>query len=103
MNLDFVRIGIPFYLIRFSASNGRCAVDREFVDIIGTLGGFGENQGGHRGTREDHVEILGGPWGALGGTRGDHGKSPWRPLGPKMDQCVPTITFSQQDLRFWSS
>ena len=32
-------------------SNGRCAVDREFVDIIGTLGGFGENLGDPRVTR----------------------------------------------------
>ena len=55
----------------------------------GTLGGPGE----------DDVEILGRPWGALGGTLGDHGRSPWRPLGPKMSSRSPPGS----SRRLWSS
>ena len=62
-------------------SNGRCAVDREFVDIIGTLGGFGDYLGDRGPGRimwrswEDLGEPWGGPWGITGGPLG----APWVP------------------------
>ena len=80
-------------------SNGRCAVDREFVDIIGTLGGFGENLGDPRGTRGGSCGDPGRTLGSLGGTLGDHGRSPWRPLGPKMSSRSPPGS----SRRLWSS
>ena len=45
------------------------------------------------------MEILGRPWGALGETLGDHGRSPWRPLGPKMSSRSPPGS----SRRLWSS
>ena len=45
------------------------------------------------------MEILGRPWGALGETLGDHGRSPWRPLGPKMSSRSPPGS----SRRIWSS
>ena len=80
-------------------SNGRCAVDREFVDIIRTLGRFGENLGDPGGTRGGSCGDPGTALGSLGGTLGDHRRSPWRPLGPKMLSRSPPGSSK----RLWSS
>ena len=70
----------------FFTSNGRCAVDREFVDIIGTLGRFGENLGDPRGTRGvscgdpgKTLGSLGEPWGGSWGITGGPLGAPWVP------------------------
>ena len=73
-------------------SNGRCAVDREFVDIIGTLGGFGENLGDPRGDPGRimwrSLEDLGG---ALGGDPVGSREVPLAPLGSQDVVQEPTV------------
>ena len=114
-------------ILKGNTSNGRCAVDREFVDIIGTLGGFGENLGDPRGTRGGSCGDPGKTLGSLGGDPGGSREVPLAPLGSQDVVQEPTglvqeimelkepfqaflggsmcanHQFLQQDLRFWNS